>query len=439
MSPDWSFIWARMGKMSPRLKLIGSRAVSIALSCMLLYSFARVILDDENHVLKGNSDFLDCYTAGQIVRAGEAHLLYDIPIQSSYQRRILNALNSSVTFAGGVLLYTHPPFAALLYVPFAKLTYARAFLLWNLFSLLCLFAVSYLLFRILSPRPMFSLSSRILAVLAFMPLFIVFTQGQNTFLALFFLVLYVVLVKRSKDLAAGLSLSMVLLKFQILPLFLALALIKRRWRIFLGFLAGSAFLFFLTLPVFGIDGWLQYVKLLSDMPTFVNQYGFSAASSFSMRGQIYAVLFTIQPEAAMLVTGFSAVALAWAALAAWNGPWGPTGCAFDMQVAVTVIAAILISPLINFHDLSFLLLPAVLVYHSARTQQAGALRRRLMLWSVPAVLYVLPPLQFLFRPHFPIHPVALGLLVFGLFLFMEIRATRTADTSIPLKCAGGSA
>ena len=64
------------------------------------------------------ADFIQFYAAGAVVAKGAAPHFYDLAPQSEILRQ-----------------FTHPPFEAVLYAPFALFSYATAFRLWTLLSL----------------------------------------------------------------------------------------------------------------------------------------------------------------------------------------------------------------------------------------------------------------------------------------------------------------
>src|SRR5262249_20845555 len=73
--------------------------------------------------LRGNADFRNCYSTGILLRSGRGHQIYDYEVQHSLQDAVV-----SQTVLG--MPYVHPPYEALLFVPFSFLTYRHAFLGW---------------------------------------------------------------------------------------------------------------------------------------------------------------------------------------------------------------------------------------------------------------------------------------------------------------------
>jgi hypothetical protein len=407
---------------SPKLYPIVIRILCLILTLVLVYSYFSIIVRKENRILKGNCDFLDCYTAAKIIADGRGSSLYEISTQRAYQAGILRSLGTQIHFAGGVLLYSHPPFAALPYSMLARFSYATAYLIWSIISLSLLLSSLYLLQRTFGCLVQGSLAFFVLAVAAFLPFFVVIAQGQNTFLALFFLILALNLVKESKDFPAGIALSIMLVKFQILPVFLLIALIKRRWRVLLGFVAGAVLLISLSLPVFGIGGWSSYFRLLRAMPSFVNQYGFNVQGGYCIRGQIYALLFANYPRAAVFLTELIMFAFAILIVWVWKGHFPADDAVLDLKLAVTVIVAVLIAPLINLHDLSFLILPLCIIYGYATGTAIPRASRDLLLTVAMMVFFFLPLVQLVVGRYYPVQLMVWGLITLMLILLSHIKA-----------------
>jgi hypothetical protein len=418
--------WINTVKISPRWKRdLFLNLVIFALTAFLLVRYVSLLTNENIGIAKGNSDFLDCYTAGKILAAGKGPLLYDIQTQMAYQREILDALHSTVQYEGGVLLYSHPPIAALGYLPLAHLQFWHAFLVWNCFSVLCLLLALIVLIRINGLLQIAPLRLLVLGTIGFIPLFIAVAQGQNTFLALLILVLVVALIKRSKELPAGILLSLMIIKFQLLPLFVIIIILKKRWKMLAGFAIGSSCIMIASLILVGLEGCLSYIRLLGKAPSFITQYGFAAASGICIRGQVYGMLLQNYPQLAIILSFALAVGLVGAAIYGWRGPWRADNSQFDLKMAMTVPTALLISPLINFHDLSFLILPIVAVFSFSTREPLSSGIRILLLSASLLVGYVLPSIQLAFRTIHGYQPMVLGMLAFFAIVLIQIRRMGT--------------
>jgi Glycosyltransferase family 87 len=374
--------------------------------------YALALLTPQLRVRQGNSDFLAQYTAGQMLLNSQGRDLYNLELQKQTQGRILATLDSDVAFKGGLLPFIHPPFVALAYFPLADLSYLAALLTWTVGSLICFTIGVWNLARYyeLNEEPDFELVMVLCAV--FLPVVATVLQGQITSVAFVCLVLTFLEFKRGREFRAGIWLSLVLVKFQVLPVPLFVLLVKRRWRALLGFLAGGSPLVLISLLVVGTQGCWTYLKLLSEMPTWVDLYGLSPAIAQCIRGQMFQLFHGWWPGLVVPLTILFDVVLVIILLRFWRDEWNPNGHLFDVKFAVMIIVAVLVAPHVNFHDLAFLLLPALVLYsHTGRrglALQQNRVRLALFLLAFPIQL-----LTFVSSPGFPIQINVVALVVLG--------------------------
>src|SRR6202007_3182113 len=115
----------------------------------LLWIFVAAILSTHlfflwrvrDRIARGDPDFTVFYTAGKILRQGHGAQLYQSNTQLAVQAEF--ARNSDIR--RGPLPYIHPPFEALFFLPLTFLSYAHAFVAWNLINLAILLGVARLL------------------------------------------------------------------------------------------------------------------------------------------------------------------------------------------------------------------------------------------------------------------------------------------------------
>jgi hypothetical protein len=389
--------------------------MELLVAVILLRGYAQSLAGESLEIGKGNADFLAHYTAAQIIAAGKTSLLYDLPTQEFYQGEVLKSLHSSVRFEGGVLPFVYPPIVALLCVPLSHMPFLRAFVVWNCFAVLLLLLSLLVLIRMHHLYLIVSWPAIVLSVVGFVPFFIAVAQGQNTFIALLFLILAIDLINRSRDLPAGIFLSLVAFKLQLLPLFLAIGILKKRWRMLFGSALGVASMIALSLVVFGMDCCLGYTRLLLAMPSFVYKYG-----RISFRGQVYGLLFDCCPRTSTYLSLAGIAGLVAVALWAWKGPWQVRSNNFELKMSMTIIVALLISP-INFHDLSFLIFPIFSIFGIAARGEVTPRVGRTLLIALLLLGYVLPLAQLAAGPAYRFQPMVLGMLVFMSILLFQIK------------------
>jgi hypothetical protein len=320
----------------------------------------------------GPGDFTTFYTAALILRSGEGQLLYDLATQARVQQALL--LPYGWVFQDGLLPYIYPPFFAFLFIPLTYMPLQAAFHVWNLISLLLLAASVRCLRRAAWPA-----ASRLmagLAVLAFFPIFEAFYKGQSINLAIFFFSLAYVALKKGHEGKAGFCLAAALFKPQLAVVFVFVMLVKQRWRALRAFAAGGLLLLLASWLLVGLQGIGSYAGLTTRTMTWNGVYNFLPGCMPNLRGTVYRLaeaagtLSNASSSWMLLATAVLSTLVVAAVLHSWKGAWKTDDAAFDLRFAVTVVAASLVTPYIYGHDLS-LLVVAALVAAPALERIAG--------------------------------------------------------------------
>jgi Glycosyltransferase family 87 len=287
--------------------------------------------------------------SGLLLRNGQASDLYNLSAQYRTQLTFAN-----VPIRQGPLPYNHPPFEALLFVPFTLLGYWPAYLLWTALNLAML-ALSVVILKrqfpdLASVPPLISG----LAAVAFFPVVVGIFQGQDVVLLEFLFVLAVVSLDRGNDAIAGAFLAAGLfLPHLIMPVIILFTV--RRWRVLLGFVPVTIFLGGVSVALMGWRGPLDYLHFVLHVEKSSSvSYGPQVAPN--LRGLIADLpgLNPPGPWTALLIFIFSAVVLLVALRRMRNGQ--------DSMLFLSSLAAVT-AILISFHALSYdltLLFPVAL-------------------------------------------------------------------------------
>ena len=315
-----------------------------------LYLWALLVLEIliclgfRSSIRSGAIDFRSYYTAGSMLRTGQARLLYDYPTEQRLQSVL-------VTPEPVALPFFAPPFAAL---PFALLSLAPFKLALLLFGLANL-ALLALAVRIMRPH-LPALIERwpltpALLYLSFLPVGLTLVMGQLSIVLLLICCLAFTLLESGSPLLAGLVFSFALVKFQFaLPVFL-LFLLWRRWRFTLGFLLGAALLAALSAAIISPHVFPSYLHSLTQTTALGGTTLQHAVGIVPRRMANLYGFFSLTPTdrpATVLTAAASLLLLAWAATRRASFP-----------------LALLVALLVSFHlypcDLTLLLLPISLL------------------------------------------------------------------------------
>jgi Glycosyltransferase family 87 len=158
-----------------------TRRLSVAALLGIAVGFAIFVGTSEGlrtvHGGRLGGDFPAFYSAGRILNAGEARLLYDQATQRRTQQGLFPSGES------GWLPFAYPPYVAVVYRPFAALPFVTAYVVYTLAMVGCCAGAVFFLSR-LAPWCAGNRAFWLAAVLTFYPLFRAVVGGQNTAISL---------------------------------------------------------------------------------------------------------------------------------------------------------------------------------------------------------------------------------------------------------------
>ena len=282
------------------------------------------------------ADFIYFYGIGTIANHYPLAQLYDY----SLQLRTFNAIYALHDQAYGPSPY--PPFVAIFFALFARLSFQRAFVLWGVFSL-----VMYLVGIVAAAREFFSgeplkASLTVCLALSFYSFLIgTLANGQLTAVAVCAVGLAFVFDRHEKPVWSGLALSLLAYKPTLLLLIVPMMLVTRRFKTILGFLIGVVFLLATATALGGVAVWrayLQFITLFGKVAGLGDRSGlplakfvdlgsclqlaaggrFAAGTVFSMlvAGAVFVALVILWWRSAR--SGKEAQAMLWAATLTWT-------------------------------------------------------------------------------------------------------------------------
>ena len=235
-----------------------SRITLGALLAWLLFSFVTLTIGISALPVAGRLyDFRAFYSAGWLL-LHHPHQLFDLSVQTAAQNVIVCPMGRGVPFY-------HPAYEALLYAPFAVLSYRSAYIAFALFNLLLL-ALCYRLAPSAADPRIARIPRALLFFLCF-PAFMAIAEGQDSIVFLLLVCLLWRALVSAHDRTAGMLLALALFKLQIalgLLFFLVLYLPSpRRARLLLSFLPSAAAIALTCLLITGPQGIMTWLRLLA--------------------------------------------------------------------------------------------------------------------------------------------------------------------------------
>ena len=386
--------------------------------CCMIALHGDVLWKARHSIVHGYPDFAAFYSGGSIVRQGLGKQLYDEPTQYRAQQQFA----AEVSIRQGPLLYTHPPFEALLFVPFTAVSYFTAYVLWDLANLLFLLTLFYLLRTSVPWLRQVPAIFWLLGCLAFFPVFFALLHGQDTILLALLVTAVYVLLRRQRDIAAGFCLGLCVFRFHLVVPLILILLYQKRIRTMFGFVPTAAALGLISVLIVGWRGALDYPRYvwhLEPARTIVS------SGMANVRGLLDPVLIPLTSKLATdIVISIMSLALIFFAARTWR-PENPAE--FDLGFALCMIVAVLVGYHTLAHDLTLLLLPITFtVQHLCGSVDTDRRTRALLL--IPLGLLLFSPLHALLALRSgPYNLFAWVLLFWGWVLSREINPSHQKE------------
>jgi len=209
-------------------------------------------------IARGDPDFTAYYTAGRMLRSGQAAQIYDPATEFKVQKEF--TVNNEIR--KGPLRYIHPPFETVLFLPLAFFSYRTAFVLWDLLNLGLVIAVCLISRTAQLAGADIRTWELVLALLAFFPVFVNFFQGQDAILLLLAVTLAFRAMHLRADFAAGCFLGAGLFRFHLVIPLVFILLLWGRGKVVAGFAAAAGGLFLISAAILGWKATFAYPTYL---------------------------------------------------------------------------------------------------------------------------------------------------------------------------------
>lgn len=336
-------------------------------------------------------DFVAFYTAGSAVRDGRAQDLYDLDATNRFQQTLQE--RQGVAIGHRFAPWWNPPFYSLIFVPFSRLTFHTALLVWSLVSVLCAASACVLLCRMLPPEGGWQSRALVPVLLVLSTPFIAtLTHGQNSCMSLALLTVTVVLWRARRPLAAGLAGGLLFYKPQIALVLAAVMLLDLGWRAALGYAITVVILLGLNLLILpgSLTTFLHQLPLNLDVVQSQIGYPWERHVTFKafwrvlIQGNEAGMTCRLASSLGVACAGMMGALLARTALRARTA--GITTSTRDALIAVTIAITPLLMPFYFDYDLLLLAVPMVLL--AAQMPKDSETRRESVLIACCMLLYL---------------------------------------------------
>ena len=289
------------------------------------------------------NDFRLMYGAALVgMRHGYGHL-YDLAAQQA----AVEGLGSGFYWSP----YLNPPPLAWLATPLTVLPFPPALIAWTVL----LFGAALLTWYLLAPGSRLVRIAYLAMWLGLFPVAFGLMVGQPVVLVAASVAVSWWLMERNHSVAAGLVLSVMLLKPQLALLVPVCLLVAGRYRVFGVWFGASLVIGLVALAMLGTDGLQRYRDILNVASHWEITRRYAVAGPLGLGPQIYVV---------------EAMVTAAALLAAWRHRHGPAA----VPIAAGIVASLLFTPYVGFQDFAMLVVAGWLVVRARPTAaQVGLL------------------------------------------------------------------
>jgi len=210
-------------------------------------------------------DFAGFYVSGKILNEYEPARLYDLELEVRLQHESGVEMDKTQ-----MLPFAQAPYIGQLFRPFALLPYRWAYIAWLAFSLILYTTGLLLLLRVANLPALESRTGFLLGLSSMAFIIETWIGGQLSVVGFFLIALFVYLLKRRREFAAGLALSLLMYKMTLVAIPVFLFLCARQWRFLRGFALGAVGMVSLSLASVGVGGcvaWFNRMRFFSYLAT----------------------------------------------------------------------------------------------------------------------------------------------------------------------------
>jgi hypothetical protein len=317
------------------------------------------------------TDFRPYFTGGYLLAHNPAQV-YSLDTQWQTQKTLWPNLQEEKQ----LLPFIAPPFSALPYAPLSFLPLHSAFIIWSVVNALLLTVLCWLVADELKNLPPKWKMAGYFMTITSVPALATFMQGQLAFLPALAALLAWRNLRRGEhkyEIRGGLFLALLLLKPQLVVLPCLLLVCLRRWRALAGFGIGAVVLSLVSWLCVGASGIIQYANLVREASNWVNQYGVKPQAMLTARGFLHFVFQTdVASDVALWWRIIAVVTLLLWTCSIWQTQqFQKSAIRFDLLWALTLTAAMFLSPYLYTHDMMLMFVVAACLWSACFQDEAA--------------------------------------------------------------------
>jgi hypothetical protein len=300
-------------------------------------------------VQRTGSDFIAFYSAGRVAQEVGYSRVYDPLLQQAVQEKEVGF----PLVRGQVLLYNHLPYLVPVLYSLVSEDYVASFYRWIVLLILLHLGAIVVLQKSARDTHTDPQSIRLTGFSAFLflPMFFSLMNGQDTAILFLGAALWMYGLVTGREILAGLGLSLTTVRPHI-SLLLALPMLFKHRKAFVGYLIGSGILAVLSFMLLGASGTREYVDILL-ISAGGEWHGMKEEAMFNLIGLLTRGFPWLGAEViratGWIIYGMSILGLIFL--------WARNKEDRVHRIGLTVIIGLLTVPHLHFHDLTLLLIP----------------------------------------------------------------------------------
>lgn len=315
---------------------------------------------DKNLIL--GLDIRAFYTSGLMINHNVTNAFYDFATQYYWQKTVFPL--PTIQF---LMPFFNPPFVALIFSPLALLSIKSAYIVFSALNIVVALISFYLISsQIYKDKEKAKYVLSLVFILFCFPVWMTIIQGQVSFFILLGFIAGWYCFKREKNTLAGIFLSLLWIRPQLILLPVLFLVFKKQWKAIFGLCLSTVVLGLISVYMIGIPGIINYIHVLSKIPYLGDSYTVHPQLEPTLRGFLQAILHTNTLSDVILPLTIGIAATMFLLVISLRGKFEPKTIKFDLQWSVLILAVIFTSLHTNYHDLVFVLFPSLILLRSIR-------------------------------------------------------------------------
>lgn len=335
----------------------------IILGLTFIALIASIIFSYGSRLFLLSTDFRAFYTGGQMLLNGVSYDFYNLDTQYNFQHKFAPEVSPK-----NLMPFVYPSFVALPFAPLAFLPLDKAYLVWLFLNILLLIFILRSILKLTNEPPKSIKILLLSLILLFFPLWNALLQGQLSFLITLSVLQAYVALRSNKNVSAGLWLALLLVRPNLVIVPALVLFVGRRFHALLGLALGSSILLVISLLLVGSKGLFEYINLLRAAFSWGDAYTMHPQLEPTWRGFLQTVANSDYVKDIQLLWFLGVIGaiglLLWPRLTrfwVWRKSHASSSSHFDLAFAFMIIIMIFTSPHTNYHDLTLLIVPGVLI------------------------------------------------------------------------------